>query len=95
MTPPTACKDLLFFWLSLPHGGRLTRIQAVEGIEYQGRGWPHGPGEGGLTGRVGRLAGFSVGTFLWPGQHGHSPCTSLCPLALPDSEERSRSIGGS
>ena len=76
-----------FFWLSLPHSGRLTWIQAVEGIENQGRGWPHGPEEGGLTGRVGSLAGFSAGTFLRPGQRGHNPHTSLCPLALPNSEE--------
>lgn len=82
-----------FFWLSLPHSGRLTWIQAVEGTENQGRGWPHGPEEGGLTGHVGSLAGVSAGTFLRPGQCGHSPHTYLCPLALPDSEETSRSPG--
>ena len=31
------------FWLSFPHSGGLTRIQAIEGIENQGRAWPRGP----------------------------------------------------
>lgn len=66
----------VFLALLAPHSGRLTRIQAVEGIEYQGRGWPHGPEEGGLTGRIGRLSVSLLG--LSSGQ-----ASMATALALP------------